>query len=218
MSQPSAPPAVVTVRRATVQDAPALGRVHVRAWQAADGWQLPDDYLHGLRPEERAAGWERGLSRRRDPAPVLVAEEAGRVVGFAALGPAEAPGGAGEVSASNVDPGHWGREPVGPCWVPPRPSSPGWAIGEPVLWVLPGNARARRFYEVAGWAMDGIQARLDIHGNLVTTEGRGRWPVTEGESAWPNVGNCDRDRAVTNAARPADLLRGADVSMASPDA
>jgi hypothetical protein len=87
-----------------------------------------------------------------------------------------------------------------------------------VLWVLPGNARARRFYEVSGWAMDGIQARLDIHGNLVTTEGRGRWPVTEGESAWPNGGNCDRDRAVTNAARPADLLRGADVSVASPDA
>jgi hypothetical protein len=87
-----------------------------------------------------------------------------------------------------------------------------------VLWALPDNARARRFYEVAGWAMDGIQARLDIHGNLVTTKGRGRWPVTEGGSAWPNVGNCDRDRAVTNAARPADLLRGADVSVVSPDA
>jgi hypothetical protein len=26
-----------------------------------------------------------------------------------------------------------------------------------LLWVLPGNARARRFYEVAGWVDDGAQ-------------------------------------------------------------
>ena len=40
----------VTVRYATVGDAPALGRVHVRAWQAAAyRRQMPDDYLDGLR-------------------------------------------------------------------------------------------------------------------------------------------------------------------------
>jgi hypothetical protein len=53
---------VVTIRRATVQDAPALGRLHVRAWQAAYRGQMPDDYLDGLRPEERAAGWERSYA------------------------------------------------------------------------------------------------------------------------------------------------------------
>jgi hypothetical protein len=47
---------VITVRHATVGDAPALGRVHVRAWQAAYRGHKPDDYLDGLRPEERAAG------------------------------------------------------------------------------------------------------------------------------------------------------------------
>jgi len=56
-------PGAVTVRHATVDDAPALGRVHVRAWQAAYRGQMPDDYLEGLRAEERAAGWERGPSR-----------------------------------------------------------------------------------------------------------------------------------------------------------
>jgi len=40
----------VTVRYATVGDAPALGRVHVRAWLAAYRGQMPDDYLDGLRP------------------------------------------------------------------------------------------------------------------------------------------------------------------------
>jgi hypothetical protein len=74
---------VVTIRRATVQDAPALGRLHVRAWQAAYRGQMPEDYLDGLRPEERAAGWERSLRRDRDQDPVLVAQQEDRVVGFA---------------------------------------------------------------------------------------------------------------------------------------
>jgi hypothetical protein len=122
-------------RPATVQDAPALGRLNVCVWQVAYGLpvraaargQMPDEHLDGLRPEERAAGWERGLSRDRDQDPVLVAEEAGRVVGFTVVGPAQDPEGAGELYAINVDPDHWGRASAEPCWPPPRPNLPGWA-------------------------------------------------------------------------------------------
>ena len=46
---------------------------------------------------------------------MLVAEEGGQVVGFVVVGPAEDPEGAGELYAINVDPDHWGREPVEPC-------------------------------------------------------------------------------------------------------
>jgi L-amino acid N-acyltransferase YncA len=66
---------------------------------------MPDEHLDGLPPEEQAAGWERGLSRDQDP--VLVAEEVGRVVGFAVVGPAQDPEGAGELYAINVDLDHW---------------------------------------------------------------------------------------------------------------
>ena len=44
---------MVTVRPATVADAPAMGQLVVRAWQAAYRGQMPDDYLNGLRAEER---------------------------------------------------------------------------------------------------------------------------------------------------------------------
>src|SRR4029450_9747990 len=71
-------PSVATIRPATVQDALAVGRLNVRVWQVAYGLpvraacgQLPDEHLDGLRPEERAAGWERGLSRDRDQDLVL---------------------------------------------------------------------------------------------------------------------------------------------------
>jgi RimJ/RimL family protein N-acetyltransferase len=38
---------------------------------------------------------------------------------------------------------------------------------EAVLWVLPNNARACRFYEVAGWITDGIQRTSEVLGVVV---------------------------------------------------
>ena len=46
---------VLTVRRATPEDAAGVAGVHVRSWQVAYRGLLPDDYLDGLRPEDRMA-------------------------------------------------------------------------------------------------------------------------------------------------------------------
>jgi ribosomal protein S18 acetylase RimI-like enzyme len=164
---------VVTVRRATVQDAPAIGRVHVRAWQAAYRGQMPDGYLDGLRPEERAASWERGLCREHHRDPLLVAEDNGQVVGFALVGPAQDPEGAGQLYAINVDPDHWGMGVGRALLAAAQAELARLGHTEAVLWVLPGNARARRFYEVAGWADDGAQ-RTGEAGGIVFTEVRYR--------------------------------------------
>jgi hypothetical protein len=75
---------MVMVRPATPPDAPAIGRLHVRAWQAAYRGHMPDAYLDGLRPTERADYW-RGVPGRDDlPGAILVAERDGEVAGFAA--------------------------------------------------------------------------------------------------------------------------------------
>ena len=66
---------MTTVRAARVQDAPAMGRVHVRAWQAAYRGQMPDEYLDGLRAEQRAEYWTGVLERGPGQTTVLVAEE-----------------------------------------------------------------------------------------------------------------------------------------------
>ena len=42
------------VREATVDDAEAIGSIHVRAWQAIYRGVMPDEYLDGLRAEDRA--------------------------------------------------------------------------------------------------------------------------------------------------------------------
>jgi ribosomal protein S18 acetylase RimI-like enzyme len=158
------------VRAATVDDAPALGRVHVRAWQAAYRGQMPDEYLDGLSETERAAGWERGLSRSRERDPVLVAEEDGEVVGFVAIGPnrdGDADGdatGTGEVYAVNVDPDRWGQGAGRALLDAACHGLRGLGFARAVLWVLPDNARARRFYEAAGWRSDGVGRTQEVLG------------------------------------------------------
>jgi len=178
---------MVRVRRATVADAPAMGRLHVRAWQAAYRGHMPDDYLDGLRASERAAGWERALGRDRPRSAVLVAELDGEVVGFAALGPAEDPEGAGELYAINVDPDHWGTG-AGPTLLEAvQGELARLGFAETVLWVLPANARARHFYERAGWASDGAERTVDVLGVTVPeVRYRRRSSSPESSSATPD--------------------------------
>ena len=42
----------MNLRPAVPDDAMAVARVHVRAWQAAYHGLMPEDYLAGLRPED----------------------------------------------------------------------------------------------------------------------------------------------------------------------
>ena len=158
---------MATVRPARVADAPAMGRLHVRAWQAAYRGHMPDDYLDGLRAEDRAAGWERALGLQRPRGAVLVAEQAGEVVGFANVGPAQDPEGAGELYAINVDPGHWGTGAGRALLKAAQAELARLGFDETVLWVLPANARARRFHEVAGWVADRTERTAEVQGVVV---------------------------------------------------
>ncbi|HEV2892415.1 MAG TPA: GNAT family N-acetyltransferase [Actinomycetota bacterium] len=173
---------MATVRPARVGDAPAMGRLHVRAWQAAYRGHMPDDYLDGLRAEDRAAGWERTLELARDRAAVLVAEQAGEVVGFATVGSAQDPEGTGELYAINVDPGHWGTGAGRALLQAAQAELARLGFEETVLWVLPANARARRFYEIAGWVADGASRTTEVLG-VVVPEVRYRRRSTSAESS-----------------------------------
>jgi ribosomal protein S18 acetylase RimI-like enzyme len=178
---------MVTVRPATVADAAAMGRVHVRARQAAYRGQMPDDYLDGLRASERAAGWQRTLHRERPLGAVLVAARDGEVVGFANVGPAGDPDGAGELYAINVDPAHWGTGAGRALLRAAQDELARLGFTESVLWVLPANARARRFYERAGGAGDGTERTFEVLGVVVPeVRYRRRSSRAESSSATPD--------------------------------
>lgn len=70
-------------RLATVADVPALGRVHVQAWQEAYAGLIPDEVLAGLDAGRRAAMWQGIIEGGRS---VQLAEQDGAIVGFGSAG------------------------------------------------------------------------------------------------------------------------------------
>ena len=152
----------LVVRDATLDDAEAMGRVHVRAWQAAYRGAMPDAYLDGLDPTDRARMWRSGIAERPENLP-LVAVRDGNVVGHAACGPTTDPAGAGELYSINVDPLDWGHG-AGRALLEEVDRRLMASHDAAVLWVVPSNARARRFYERAGWSVDGAERTAEVLG------------------------------------------------------
>src|SRR5207249_64981 len=79
--------ALMLLRPAVPSDAHDVAGVHVRSWQVAYRGLLPDNYLDGLRPEDRAAVYTFGSSDRDVPH-TIVALDDGVIVGFATTSPA----------------------------------------------------------------------------------------------------------------------------------
>jgi L-amino acid N-acyltransferase YncA len=74
---------MVSIRAAAMADAVAIAHVHVESWRTTYTGIVPDEYLAGLDETLRVQLWSEWLSGETT---VLVAEYAGRVVGFAHAG------------------------------------------------------------------------------------------------------------------------------------
>jgi len=153
----------VSIRPAQQRDAAAIALIHVRTWQAAYRGQLPDGFLKSLDTEieQRTARWERSIANAASRGQVqLVVEDGDRVVGFVTFGPSEddpAEPHVGEVYAIYVDPGHWDRGYGRDLFAAAVRGLTVAGFRAATLWVLATNARARRFYEAAGWVADGAK-------------------------------------------------------------
>jgi GNAT superfamily N-acetyltransferase len=146
------------VRPALPSDAEAIERIRVRGWQAG--------YRHLYPPEELDAlelDWSRWTRRLERPPPgwaTYVAESHGRTVGFVSVGPSRDEAGAGELYAIYVDPGEWSRG-AGQALVARAEERLAEEYAVATLWVLEDNPRARRFYEAAGWRLDGARQQVE---------------------------------------------------------
>jgi L-amino acid N-acyltransferase YncA len=151
------------IRRATAADARGIAEVHVGSWRHAYRGLLPDGFLDRLSVDEREASWREAFRDRG--AGVFVAEDAGRVIGFASFGPSrdgDAGPEVGEIPAIYVDPtvvgAGVGRALLDAAIEAMREAG----YRRATLWVLEANAHARRFYERAGWRWDGTVSRHDF--------------------------------------------------------
>ena len=168
------------LRPAEPRDAMAVARVHVRSWQAAYRGLLPDAYLDGLRPEDRAARYDFASDDVRAPA-TMVASDDGRLCGFATTMPArdsDVPE-HGELCALYVDPEWWGRGVGAALIAAARVRLVEQGFRSAVLWLLAGNTRADRFYRIDGWAPDGLR-RTDTVWGVMVNEARWRRSLNAG--------------------------------------
>jgi ribosomal protein S18 acetylase RimI-like enzyme len=160
---------VLSLRPARPEDAAAVAGVHVRSWQVAYRGLLPDDYLAGLRPEDRMARYTFG-STHPDAPWTTVAVENEVICGFATTGrcrDADADdhmGATGELFALYVDPGAWGVGVGRRLMAEARARLGRRRCSQGVLWVLVGNDRAQRFYDIDGWVPDGRRRTEEIWG------------------------------------------------------
>lgn len=170
------------VRQAKADDATAIAVVHVRSWQAAYQGLMPQDFLDGLTPDQRQAGWERRLTEAAWPRTgTLVAEVDNHVVGFAHFGPTrdndENPTTTGEITSIYLVPEVWGRG-VGTRLITTSLDTLACAGYEQAsLWVLDSNIRAQRFYQRHGFSCDGA-VKQDATRGFVLTEVRYRRTLT----------------------------------------
>lgn len=155
----------VLIRPAVVEDAAPIAEVHVASWRQAYAGVVADDYLGAIDVEARAERWRQQLASPEPDAHVWVAEEEGRVVGFASLGPSmdeDAGRDTMQIYTIYLEPHAWGQGIARELMRTVLAAVPN---GAPVtLWVLEANERARHFYRRNGFNPDGVERLEPIGG------------------------------------------------------
>ena len=146
-----------------------MGLVHIAAWQAAYRGLIPDDFLDGLDSAVRGERWHAALSAGPgggryqegdlEGLALVIEDEGGVVAGISVVGPPRRPepDSVGELWMINLAPPTWGSGLAQALLAAATDELRRMGFEDAVLWVLDGNARARRFYERAGWQADGTE-------------------------------------------------------------
>jgi ribosomal protein S18 acetylase RimI-like enzyme len=169
------------IRPAAVTDAERIAEIHVRSWQAGYRGLLPQPFLDGLRPSERAPRWTMIVQQAAWPHQgTLVADDAGEVVGFTDFRPTrdddQNPAEVGEITTLYVLPAAWGRGIGRQLMIAAVDALSTAGYTSATLWVLATNTRAIRFYDRSGWKPDGTR-KDDVVGGTTISELRYRRPV-----------------------------------------
>lgn len=149
-----------SIRDATPEDAAAIARVHISCWQEAYAGQLPDELLAGLPNTivRRTDFWERIAIEAAQRDVLMVAEENDKVIGFVHARESRDEGdddSVAEVTAIYLRKRWWGQGVGRALFTTATDRLKAAGFTSAMLWVLETNSRTRRFYEAAGWELDG---------------------------------------------------------------
>jgi GNAT superfamily N-acetyltransferase len=151
----------VRVRLATPRDADTIERIRVRGWQAGYRHVFPPADLDAMTGD--ATRCAESLVRPQPGHACFVAEVDGVLLGWATIGPSALPERFGELHGLYVDPDHWGAG-AGRALIEHAEAELAQTWDEAILWTLADNPRTRRFYEAAGWRVDGTTGSFERFG------------------------------------------------------
>jgi ribosomal protein S18 acetylase RimI-like enzyme len=167
------------IRPAVEDDAASLTALHLASRRAAYRGLMPDRLLDGAAAEERRArAWQARLATPAADLRVWVAvldaarsgPRSGPLLGFASSAPARDPdldpSRTAEVTSLYVDPAHFGRGVGRALLEHTLADLRARGFEEVVLWVLAGNARAERFYALAGLTAGKHEVKVDDGADL----------------------------------------------------
>jgi ribosomal protein S18 acetylase RimI-like enzyme len=166
---------IAKIRVAGLDDAPALGSMHVASWRETYTSLLPDKMLSALSVEGRSAAWAKIMQEPANERSTVVylAEHNGTIVGFGSC--------CAQRTQSLKDQGYDGefgaiyvlrafqRQRIGASLLTEMSLDLlGRGFSAAALWVLRDNPAARRFYEHHGGKV--IAEREDIRDGAVLIE------------------------------------------------
>jgi ribosomal protein S18 acetylase RimI-like enzyme len=158
----------VTIRSATAADEAAITDLHARCiGDAFAGRYVPPAEERA----ERQSGWAGLIGAPHPRHALLLAESAGCVVGFVAVGPARDAdcdsATSAELRVILVD-ARERRLGVGSALIASAERAmQASGFSDATLWVLPDNAQAVRCYERCGWRADGTERITDFGGSEI---------------------------------------------------
>ncbi|MFC7329812.1 GNAT family N-acetyltransferase [Marinactinospora rubrisoli] len=169
---------MATVRPARREDAEAMDEIFRAAALAAWSHFMPEE---GLRVEPRRPKmYEQAV--RAPEVNVLVAEDAGRVRGFAVVREsrdADGGRGVGELHMCYAHPNAWGTGVAPALMTAALARLRARGCRTATLWTAERNHRARAFYRRSGWALDGT-SRSKTRLGVTFTEHRFRVDLVPG--------------------------------------
>lgn len=137
------------VRPARPGDEHTVAQIRVASWRATYRGVVPDTYLDAMSAEENAPQWAPAARGEQPGMRLLMGEEEGRVVGFAAFGAARPPqhGYGGELYAIYFLPEVIGKGLGSVLATEAMRGLKDIGHNDMILWVMEQNTRGCRFYE-----------------------------------------------------------------------
>lgn len=153
----------IQLRLLSHDDAPIAARIHVDAWRAAYCGLVPDEFLMSMSYANREESFRQAIAARE--AEMYLVVNNGLPAGLLTIGACRDADmdacSTGEIWGIYLLPEFW-RQGIGTALVDRAEEIlSGYGFTQVVLWVFEGNANARRFYEVMGYAVDGAEKSLN---------------------------------------------------------